>query len=123
MFLSPASPAICTASYAETVPDMKIAGWLHAYSYFVGVIRILTLDNVKTAIIKNTRTELSLNGSTQEMAEHYGTGIVFARPAALNGKASVLRVRVRSTFCQRGLWQRCAMISSFLFKNGMRLSA
>ncbi|BCK01474.1 hypothetical protein bsdcttw_45140 [Anaerocolumna chitinilytica] len=44
------------------------------------VTRILVLDNLKTGVIKNTRTELILNRSYYEMAEHYGAAIIPARP-------------------------------------------
>ena len=71
-------------SYAEAFPDMKSNHWIeahvHAYSFFGGVTRILVPDNLKTGVIKNTRTELILNRSYQEMAEHYGTAIIPARP-------------------------------------------
>ena len=36
--------------------------------------------NLKTGVIKNTRAELVLNRSYHEMAEHYGTAIIPARP-------------------------------------------
>ena len=72
---------------------MKAASWIqahiHAYSYFGGVTRILTPDNAKVAVVKNTRTELILNRSYQEMAEYYGTAIVPARPVSPKDKASV----------------------------------
>ena len=70
--------------YAEAFPDMKSNHWIeahvHAYSFFGGVTRILVPDNLKTGVIKNTRTELILNRSYHEMAEHYGTAIIHARP-------------------------------------------
>ena len=70
--------------YAEAFPDMKSNHWIeahvHAYSFFGGVTRILVPDNLKTGVIKNTRTELILNRSYREMAEHYGTAIIPARP-------------------------------------------
>ena len=70
--------------YAEAFPDMKSNHWIeahvHAYSFFGGVTRILVPDNLKTGVIKNTRTELILNRSYHEMAEHYGTAIILARP-------------------------------------------
>lgn len=51
--------------YAEAFPDMKSNHWIeahiHAYSFFGGVTRILVPDNLKTGVIKNTRTELILN--------------------------------------------------------------
>ena len=71
-------------SYAEAFPDMKSNHWIeahvHAYSFFGGATRILVPDNLKTGVIKNTRTELILNRSYHEMAEHYGTAIIPARP-------------------------------------------
>ena len=77
-------------SYAEAFPDMKsnhwIAAHIHAYSFFGGVTRILVPDNLKTGVIKNTRTELVLNRSYQEMAEHYGTAIIPARPVTPRDK-------------------------------------
>ena len=69
--------------YAEAFPDMKSNHWIeahiHAYSFFGGVTRILVPDNLKTGVIKNTRTELILNRSYHEMAEYYGTAIIPAR--------------------------------------------
>ena len=70
--------------YVEAFPDMKSNHWIeahvHAYSFFGGVTRTLVPDNLKTGVIKNTRTELILNRSYHEMAEHYGTAIIPARP-------------------------------------------
>ena len=70
--------------YAEAFPDMKAPNWIeahiHAYEFFGGATRILIPDNLKTGVIKNTRTELILNRSYHEMAEHYGTAIIPARP-------------------------------------------
>jgi transposase len=70
--------------YAEAFPDMKSNHWIrahiNAYSFFGGVARILVPDNLKTGVITNTRTELILNRSYREMAEHYGSAIIPARP-------------------------------------------
>ena len=71
-------------AYTEAFLDIKqeawIAGHVNAYRYFGGVTRILTPDNLKTGVLKNSRTETVLNKSYQEMAEHYGTAILPARP-------------------------------------------
>ncbi|SHJ74550.1 IS21 family transposase [Parasporobacterium paucivorans] len=79
-------------SYAEAFPDMKSNHWIdahvHAYSFFGGVTRILVPDNLKTGVIKNTRTELVLNRSYHEMAEHYGTAIIPARPVKPRDKSN-----------------------------------
>ena len=80
-------------SYAEAFPDMKSNHWIeahvHAYAFFEGVTRILVPDNLKTGVIKNTRNELVLNRSYHEMAEHYGTAIIPARPVSPRDKPNV----------------------------------
>ena len=45
--------------------------------------------NLKTGVIKNTREQLILNRSYQEMAQHYGTVVIPARPGKPKDKASV----------------------------------
>ena len=63
--------------FAEAFLDMKsnhcITTHVHAYSHFGNVMRILVPDNLKTGVIRNTRTELILNRFYYEIAEHYGT--------------------------------------------------
>jgi Transposase and inactivated derivatives len=80
-------------SYAEAVPDMKMNHWIqahvHAYQYYQGVTRVLTPDNLKTGVTKNTRSELVLNRTYQEMAEHYGAAIIPTRPVSPQDKANV----------------------------------
>ncbi len=62
---------------------------VNAYQYFGGVTRILTPDNLKTGIIKNSKSETVINKIYQELAEHYGTAVIPARPRAPKDKASV----------------------------------
>ncbi|MCK9331455.1 MAG: IS21 family transposase [Bacilli bacterium] len=98
-------------SYAEAFPDMKSNHWIdahaHAYSYFCGVTRILVPDNLKVGVIKNTRTELVLNRSYHEMAEHYGTAIIPARPVAPKDKPNAEgTVRVIETWILAALRNR-----------------
>ncbi len=70
-------------TYAEACEDMKTENWLnrhvHAFDYFGGVARLLIPDNCKTAALSNTRYDVVLNRSYQELPEHYGTAIVPAR--------------------------------------------
>jgi|LGVF01.2.fsa_nt_gb transposase len=79
-------------SYAEALPDMKSPHWIeahvHSYRYFNGVTRIVVPDNLKTGVIKHTRTELILNRSYYEMAEYYGTAIIPARPYSPKDKSA-----------------------------------
>lgn len=98
-------------SYAEAFPDMKSNHWIqahvHAYNYFGGVTRILVPDNLKTGVIKNTRAELVLNRSYHEMAEHYGTAIIPARPASPQDKPNAEgTVKVIETWIMASLRNR-----------------
>ena len=80
-------------AYAEGFLDEKQEAWIdahvNAYRYFGGVTRILVPDNLKTGVIKNTKDETILNRSYREMAEHYGTAIIPARPRTPKDKAFV----------------------------------
>jgi len=80
-------------SYAEAFPSMASDNWInahiHAYQFFGGVTRIVTPDNLKTGIIKHTRSEVILNRVYQEMAEHYGTAIIPARVRKPKDKPNV----------------------------------
>ena len=70
--------------YAEICINMKsdtfINCHVHAYEYFGGVTRLLIPDNLKTGITRNTRYETAIPRAYKEMAEHYNTAIVPARP-------------------------------------------
>ena len=90
-------------SYAEAFLDMKQESWIaahvNAYNFFGGVTRILVPDNLKTGVTKHTKTEVVLNRTYQEMAEHYGTAIIPTRVRAPKDKASVEgAVGIVSTF-------------------------
>lgn len=80
-------------AYVESFLDMKQEAWItahvNAYRFFGGATRILASDNLKTGVIKNTRSETVINKAYQEMAEHYGTAIIPARPRAPKDKAFV----------------------------------
>jgi len=56
-------------------------------------------DNLKTGVIKNTKAELVLNRTYQELAEHYGTAVIPARVRKPKDKAVVEgTVGIVSTF-------------------------
>lgn len=80
-------------AYVEAFLDMKQDAWItahvNAYRFFGGVTRILTPDNLKTGVIKNSRSETIINKAYQEMSEHYGTAIIPARPRKPKDKAFV----------------------------------
>ena len=69
--------------YATVCSDMKLENWLnchiYAFEYFGGVARLLIPDNCKNATTQNSKFDVVLNRSYQELAAHYGTAIVPAR--------------------------------------------
>jgi len=90
-------------TYVESFIDQKQESWIaahiNAYNFFTGVTRVLTPDNLKTGVVKNTRDEIIINRTYQDMAEHYGTAILPARPKTPKDKAAVeSSVGVISTF-------------------------
>lgn len=80
-------------AYAEAFPSMESANWIaghvNAYAYFGGVTRMLVPDNAKVGVTSHTRNEVILNKTYAEMAEHYGTCIMPARPFRPQDKSSV----------------------------------
>lgn len=80
-------------TYAEAFLNQKLPSWLtahcHAYEFFGGVPKVTVPDNPKTAVVKTCRYEPLLHASYQEMAQHYGTVIIPARPRRPKDKAKV----------------------------------
>jgi transposase len=71
-------------AYVEAFFSQNEAAWIAAhngaYRYFGGVARITVPDNLKTGVISNTKDKTVINRTYQEMAEHYDTAILPARP-------------------------------------------
>ena len=89
--------------YAEAFPSMTMEHWInahiHMFNYYDGVTRVLVPDNLKTGVISHGKTEVKLNRVYQEMAEHYNTAVIPARPLAPKDKPSAEgTVRVISTW-------------------------
>ena len=78
-----------TEAFLTHNQEVWIVAHINAYNFFGGVSRILVPDNLKTGVIKNTRTELILNKAYQEMAQHYDTAIIPARVHTPKDKATV----------------------------------
>jgi transposase len=80
-------------AYVEGALNRNQESWtaahVNAYRFFGGVTRILVPDNLKTGVIKHSRSEVILNKTYHEMAEHYGTAIIPARVRAPKDKATV----------------------------------
>jgi transposase len=80
-------------TYAEATLDQQLAAWLrchiHAFEYFQAVPRLLVPDNTRTGVSRACRYDPDLNPTYQEMAMHYGVGVVPARPYHPRDKACV----------------------------------
>ncbi len=76
-------------AFANEQTPAWIKGHIEAFHFFGGVTRAVVPDNTKTAVIRPCRYEPGLNRSYQELAEHYGTVILPARPRSPRDKAKV----------------------------------
>jgi len=84
----PASSYPFVYAYGNTKNPSWIDGHVRAYEYFGGVPEFTIPDNTKTAVIKAHRADPLLNKSYQEMARHYHTTIIPARPGKPKDKAA-----------------------------------
>ena len=80
-------------TYVEATRDQKLTAWIsshiHAFEYFGGVPRLLVPDNLRTGVSRACRYDPDLNPTYQEMAMHYGVGVVPARPYRPRDKSKV----------------------------------
>jgi transposase len=80
-------------TYAEATWTQSLADWIgshtRAFSYFRGVTGMIVSDNLKSGITKACFYEPNVNLTYQEMADHYDTAIVPARPKKPKDKAKV----------------------------------
>jgi transposase len=76
------------ATETQQVPDF-IAAHVRAYQYFGGVTEMTVPDQLKSGVTKSCRYEPGIQRSYAEMARHYGTAVVPARPYKARDKAKV----------------------------------
>jgi transposase len=76
------------ASWTETLPDW-IDAHVRAFAYFGGAPRLLVPDNPKVAVIKACFYDPQVNRTYGEMAAHYDTALLPARPRRPRDKAKV----------------------------------
>ena len=62
---------------------------IHALEYFGGVPQIIVPDNLKAGVTNPCRYEPDVNPTYQDLAEHYSTTVIPARPAKPRDKAKV----------------------------------
>jgi len=76
------------ASLAQDLPSW-IRSHVHAFEFFGGVTDILVPDNLKAGVTHPCRYEPDLNPTYQDLAQHYGTTVIPARPGHPRDKAKV----------------------------------
>jgi transposase len=80
-------------TYAEAALTQALEPWIGAhvrtFEFLGGLPELIVPDNAKTAVSKTCRYEPDLNPTYQEMAMHYGVGVVPARPRKPRDKAYV----------------------------------
>ena len=80
-------------TFAEATWSQKLPDWIgshtRAFSYFGGVPRQVVPDNLKAAVVKACLYDPEVNRTYGEMAAHYDTAIVPARPRKPRDKAKV----------------------------------
>jgi len=86
--LGASSLTYAEATLTQTLPDW-IGAHTRAFAYFGGVAAMVVSDNLKSGITKACFYEPAVNRSYQEMATHYGTAIIPARPRKPRDKAKV----------------------------------
>ena len=76
------------ASWSQTLPDW-IGAHTRAFGFFGAVPALVVSDNLKSGVIRACFYEPEVNRSYAEMAAHYGTAILPARPYKPRDKAKV----------------------------------
>ena len=86
--LGASSFTFAKATWTQALPDW-IDAHVRAFEAIGGVPELVVPDNAKTAIVKASFYEPEVNRTYAEMAAHYGTAILPARPRRPRDKAKV----------------------------------
>lgn len=80
-------------TYAEAHWSQKLPNWIAAHTnmfeFFGAVPRVIVCDNLKSAVIRASRTEPVINATYQSLADHYSLTIIPARPRTPTDKGKV----------------------------------
>jgi transposase len=90
------------ATYTQRGPDW-IASHVRAFEYFGGVPAALVPDQLKSGVTRSCLYEPEVQRTYEELAQHYGTTVLPARPAHPRDKA---KVEVAVQIAQRWLLAR-----------------
>jgi len=80
-------------TYAEAHWSQDLVNWtgahVRAFAFIGGVPEIVVPDNLKAGVKHPCRYEPDLNPTYQDLAQHYGTAVIPARPRKAKDKAKV----------------------------------
>ncbi len=80
-------------TFAEASLRQDLPSWIrshvHAFDFFGGIPHILVPDNLKAGVTNPCRYEPDINPTYQDLAQHYGTTVIPARPVKPRDKAKV----------------------------------
>jgi transposase len=124
-------------TYAEATVTQTganfIASHVRAFAYFVGVTKVIVPDQLRSGVTRPCRYEPGIQRTYEELARHYGTAIVPARPAHPRDKAKVetavqvaqrwilARLRNQTFFSLDALHERIAELLEELNHRPMRI--
>ena len=74
------------ATWSQALPDWT-ASHVRMFGYFSGVSELLIPDNLASGVSKACRYDPEVNPTYREMASHYGTAVLPARPRRPRDKA------------------------------------
>lgn len=93
VFIFVATLGMSNLTYLEGTLSQALPQWIgghtHAFEYFGGATALLVPDNAKTGVTLACRYEPEANRTYAEMAAHYGTVILPARPRKPRDRAKV----------------------------------
>jgi len=98
-------------TYSEATWTQQLHDWINshvrAFIFFKGVTQVLVPDNIKSGVTKPCYFDPVLNVTYAEMAAHYKTAIIPARPGKAKDKAKAeAGVKIAQSFILAGLRHR-----------------
>ena len=105
-------------TYAEATRSQRGPDWIgshtRAFAYFGGVTAATVCDQLKPGVTVSCRYEPGIQRTYEEMAEHYGTTVLPARPTHPRDKPKVeVRRADRAALDTRAAAQRDAFLAGF----------
>jgi transposase len=88
MVLGASNYTYAEATRTQTVADF-VGSTVRAFEYYGCVPQVVVPDQLKSAVAKSDRYDPDINPTFAEMAQHYGTAVVPARPYKPRDKAKV----------------------------------